>query len=203
MKRRLLVMLLVIALLCPLLPVSSNAYVLGTESETGPWKWAMQGDNTVTILGYTGSASNVTIPTKIEVESSLWYRVGFVHDWTFMENTSVKKITIPSGIDVGGFGACNVEEIVFEGESILAASVFSGCKKLKSVKLPKNLEVLPFDAFKDCVSLKTVTLPDSLTEIQDDAFSGCTSLEKLHIPESVTNLGVRPFAYCTKLTEPV
>ena len=201
MKRRFLVMLLVIALLCPMLPVSSNAYVLGTEGETGPWKWGLMSSNTVEIIGYTGSATNVTIPTKIEVEPSRWYRVGFVHDWTFMENTSVKKITIPSGIDVGGFGACNVEEIVFEGESTLSSSVFADCKKLKSVKLPKNLEVLPFSAFNNCVSLKTVTLPDSLTEIQDDAFSGCTSLEKLHIPESVTNLGVRPFAYCTNLTE--
>ena len=201
MKRRLLVLLLVVALLCPLMPVSSNALIVGTESETGPWKWGLMSNNTVEIIGYTGSATNVTIPTKFEVQPSLWYPVVFVNNWTFMENTTVKKITIPSGIGVGGFGACNVEGIVFEGESTLSSSVFADCKKLKSVKLPKNLEVLPFSAFKNCVNLETVTLPDSLIEIQDDAFYGCTGLEKLHIPAYVEALGVRPFAYCTNLKD--
>ena len=58
------------------------------------------------------------------------------------------------------------------------ASAFSGCRYLKSIKLPNNLIEIGNRAFKCCSSLISINLnlPDRVEMIGDFAFDECHSL---------------------------
>lgn len=72
--------------------------------------------------------------------------VSYIGRGAFMFCENLKKISIPASVEVidsGAFINCkNLEEVVFEGNEGIAigSMAFSGCEKLKSVKLPKNSE---------------------------------------------------------------
>ena len=103
-------------------------------------------------------------------------------------------------------------------------AVFSGCKRLTSVKLPtyEYFRTIPADWFKDCTSLKTITIPSNVGEIDcscfmndtkletvkltaglgcidDKAFSGCNSITTFTFPSTLKWIGSEAFDKCTAL----
>ena len=65
--------------------------------------------------------------------------------------------------------------------SELTDEAFSGCTKLKSVKLNKNLKVINIHAFNGCESLKKITIPKNVHQIGFGAFENCKKLSKVII----------------------
>lgn len=76
---------------------------------------------------------------------------------------------------------------------------FSGRADLKSLKLPKDLEVIGDRALAGCESLESITIPDSVTCIGYRAFAGCKSLTTVTIPAGVKELGTEIFDGCDNL----
>ena len=78
---------------------------------------------------------------------------------------------------------------------------FSECKKLKSIILPKNLEIIYEYSFEHCSSLKEIVIPEKVKIIDDYAFLNCISLKKLSILNNIKKIGRCSFAGCSSLKE--
>lgn len=87
------------------------------------------------------------------------------------------------------------------GTNCIAASAFSGCRSLTSVKIPEGIITIENGTFSACGSLTNVTLPDEIRSIGDYAFSGCGRLLDISIPEGVMGIGERAFENCAALTD--
>ena len=72
----------------------------------------------------------------------------------FMNNTSIKTITIPKSIekiDARCFNEClDLERVIFEENSelkVVNESCFKGCPKLGEVNYPNDVEIQPYTTF--------------------------------------------------------
>lgn len=88
----------------------------------------------------------------------------------------------------------------------IAAGAFSGCTKLKTVTIGKNVIDIGKNvtdigkkAFSGCRKLTKVTVPGKVKTIGSQAFSGCTGLKTDTIGKAVTNIGKKAFFGCKKL----
>ena len=93
-----------------------------------------------------------------------------------------------------------IETIIIEnGVTSIGTAVFSECKNLRKVSIPRSVININEAAFKRCQSLTTINLPISITNIGIGAFEGCKSLSSIEIPKGV-RLSGKTFANCTSLT---
>ena len=60
--------------------------------------------------------------------------------------------------------------------NIVHMQVFSHCRSLAQISLPKHLAEISAEAFEACVSLCTVALPQQLRCVGHRAFAGCSKL---------------------------
>lgn len=196
MKKRIFCLLLVCLMLLPFVPMRAHA-VVGEIAREGYWVLGVEDydPNTYLIIDYLGTASNVTVPTKVK-----GYTVEGIHNFTFMDNTTMKTLNVPDGIKILGLGGCNVETINLGDNVTLGSDAFRGLEYLKKVNLPINMKKLPWSLFENCTSLETVTLPENLEIIGEDAFLGCTSLSSIDLPDTVVEIEKEAFRGCTKLT---
>lgn len=128
-----------------------------TEAEATEADFQMDG---TTLMNYTGTASNVSIPSTVEI----------IGRSAFENNNVVKKVTIPDSVKT-------IEEYAFWG-----------CNKLESVSLGKGLYEVGDFAFAACENLKEVSLSDSIRNIGIMAFADCKSLTDIYIPDTVTSI---------------
>ena len=130
----------------------------------------------VTITGYTGSNTSVTIPSKIK-----GYTVTKIGSEAFESNKKIKSVTMPNSINwVGDFS-------------------FEECSNLTSIKMSNSVTYIGGQAFSGCSSLKSIIIPNKVTYIGPWAFSGCSNLTSITIPKSVSEISDYPFSYCPKL----
>ncbi len=134
-------------------------------------------DGEVEIDYYTGTASELVIPSTIE-----GYPVTSIGTYAFDDTISLTSVTIPDSVT--SIGEC----------------AFSGCISLISITIPKGVTCIEPWTFFDCASLISITIPDSVTSIEGRAFSDCTSLKNIMIPSSVTSIKNYVFSRCTSLT---
>ena len=131
------------------------------------------------VSGYTGSNSDVTIPSTYK--SKPVTRIG---DSAFSGNTKLETVSLPDSItEIGEFAfyhCYNLTSIVIPHpvKSIETGS-FDGCFRLTSVTLYYGIESIGKDAFSSCFDLSSFTIPGSVTLIDSSAFSGCNDLTKL------------------------
>lgn len=104
-------------------------------------------DNTVEILKYTGTESNVTIPDKIDNKV-----VKTLGAESFTENETVVGVTIPAQVTNLQYGA------------------FACNQKLTTVSIPDTVTELEYKAFAGCVELSDIEIPDSVEAIGGYAF---------------------------------
>ena len=109
--------------------------------------------------------------------------IGYIWDFAFTDNESLKKVVIPD--------SCK----------ILGAFAFWACTNLAEVKFGANSELLIVDdfCFSECYALRQIQLPDSVYLIGEAAFS-YTSLHQFTFPEKIVFIGDRTF-WWTPLTE--
>jgi len=125
-----------------------------------------------TLVDYTGTASNVSIPNGVEI----------IGRSAFENNQVVKKVTMPASvktIEEYAFWGCAKLESVTLGKGLKEVSdfAFSACDKLKEVNIPKNITRIGIMAFADCTSLTEIYIPDTVTDIHSTAFDGVYHLE--------------------------
>ena len=128
------------------------------------------------IRDYTGSASNLVIPSSI-----CGFSVVSIGDNAFSDCDSLTSITIPDGVMSIGNDA------------------FYNCSSLTSITIPDGVTSIGNEAFYNCSSLTSIVIPDSVTSIGNHAFSDCSSLISITIPNSVISICYRAFSGCENL----
>ncbi|MCM1509050.1 MAG: leucine-rich repeat domain-containing protein, partial [Ruminococcus flavefaciens] len=144
-----------------------------SNGEISPWKYEICDDeaNTIRIIGYRGSETDLEIPSKIDGKS-----VAVIANSSFEGCEYLKSVIIP--------------ETVFSIEDY----AFRYCISLESVVIPNSVSLIGNYAFSYCFSLENIVIPNSVKSIGDEAFLDCP-LKSVTIPESVNFIGYRAFGF--------
>ena len=120
------------------------------------------------------------------------------------------RITIPPCIRYvrnSCFEGCrSITSVVFESSTAttivleLEYYIFKYCQKLRFVRLPNNLTVIPEGCFYGCCSLTDVPIPETVRTIQLCAFKNCAALNAVDFPRNVNLLQSFAYSGCTSLT---
>lgn len=158
----------------------------------------------VTILSYTGTDTNVVIPSTITDEFGQTYTVTELQDGIFKDNVKIKSVTLPNTITSIAYtfkGCTALETVIFEDNSTLETisnHAFDGCTSLTTINLPKTLKDINIMAFYNCKSLKSIDLPANLKTIGQEAFTN-SGLTSLMLPDKLSTVGGSAFQNCTSL----
>ena len=134
-------------------------------------------DGTYKVSDYTGSASEVIIP-------STYYGIAV------------------TSIGYGAFSECKSLTSIIISNSVTTVDerAFYGCENLTSINIPDNVTTIGKRAFYGCENLTSINIPNGVTTIGDYTFYGCDSLARITIADSVTTIGDNAFYNCTNLT---
>lgn len=155
---------------------------------SGKFTYELSGTN-ATITGYSGTDSNLTIPSKLDGNTVVAIKHG-----VFANNADLVSVSLPGTLTSIGY-----HNTSYDG-------TFQNCKKLQTVTFSEGSAeaVIGSEVFMGCLSLKTVSIPGNYTTIRRDAFNGCTSLKSFEwkkssssTPNQTIEQGV--FAACSSL----
>ncbi len=157
--------------------------VSAADYTSGDWTYTVS-NNKTTITKYSGSATNITLPTTLG-----GYKVETIGSNAFENNTSIVSVKIP------------------EGYVMIGNYAFRGCTYLNAVSIPKSIKSIGAQSyngqsFSGCVRLETVTFAEGGTEsaiICNNTFYGCTALKSVVIPANYETIGGGAFKDCTSL----
>ena len=220
MKKRILSLLLALALLCSVLPqialpTRAEDACSGTCGENLTWRFDPD-TGTLTIEG-SGRMDdyNIILPfsaapwnafcTAIKTVS-LPEELTSIGTCAFARCTGLTAITLPDGLTElpkEVFYECTgLEEILFPAtlESI-GEGAFFGCTGLKELDFPDGLTSIERNAFFACSGLTEVHFPVSLDVIDENAFGECIGMTTLELPDALTEIAVGVFGGCSGLTE--
>ncbi len=171
-------------------------------------------NNQATITGYSGTASNLSIPSSLG-----GYTVTKIDQGVFKNNSTLVSVQIPSTIvsiassyNNGAFQGCSkLETVTFakgSSDAEIGTCAFMNCTSLTSVNIPGNYKTIGTRAFMGCYSLKSMKLEKSSYSyanqtIKDNAFHGCTNLTSISLPTTLKKIEASAFRSCTSLTNVV
>ncbi len=215
--RRVLSLLLVLALLCTVLPRVSPL----ARAEDDPVYSGACGDNLTWsfnpetgLLAIEGSGrmedyyqSSAPWQSYCQQITALSLPDGLtgIGRSAFRGCTGLTSLSFPEGLtSIGDYafqGCTGLTSLSFpEGLTSIGWYAFQGCTGLTSLSFPEGLTSIGWYAFQGCTGLTTLSFPEGLTDIGDSAFYGCTGLTSLSFPEGLTYIGGSAFSGCTGLT---
>ncbi|MBQ5381689.1 MAG: leucine-rich repeat domain-containing protein, partial [Ruminococcus sp.] len=115
-----------------------------------------EGKDGLTLTGYTGSASNLTIPAEIGGKA-----VTAIGDECFQGLVCLKRVHVPEGVKTIGDYA------------------FEACSALQRIYLPASLTAIGDGAFSGCGHLTLADMQDNVARIGKGAFLCCDALVNL------------------------
>ena len=174
------------------------------------FKYTLSGDE-IEIVSYTGSDSDVVIPSQIDGKD-----VAIIGADAFSNNTDIENVTFPNTLRTikrSAFYNCKNLTSINVPKSLTSCydqfgnladstsgTVFLGCEKLDNITFEEGITEIPAHIFVGCTGLKDITIPDTVTAIGDKAFTG-TALTEVIIPDSVVKIGLGSFSNCKSLSE--
>lgn len=109
--------------------------------------------NGSTLLGYSGTESEITIPSKVTA----------IGQNAFANNDLIKSVKMEEGV------------------ARIESGAFANCKNLETVTLANTVSSIGDSAFDNCENLNSVIVGDGLYSLGAGVFSGCKKLSKLDI----------------------
>lgn len=131
-------------------------------------------DDHAELVSYEGEDENLTIPGEVE-----GVPVSVIGDGAAYY-APMSSLKLPDSV------------------THIGQDAFRSCRRLKSVTLPANLQVIGMHAFANS-GLKNLSLGEKVVRICDGAFLE-NPLSQVTLPASLTYLGERVFAGCNQLT---
>ncbi len=167
-------------------------------------------DGTVKITKYTGTATEVFIPSNLE-----GYPVTVIGNYAFYSCDTLRSIVISNSVTSIGnyaFYSCDslTSMVIPDSVSSIGERIFDSCDNLKEIIVSEGN--MKYHSSNNCivetatktlvVGCSTSIIPSdgSVTTIGDYAFYNCSSLTSIVITDSVTSIGNRAFYGCTSLT---
>ncbi|MBQ3379814.1 MAG: leucine-rich repeat protein [Clostridia bacterium] len=210
MKKRLLVILVMAAVLCTSLPVWASAEevsgVCGADGDN--LTWTLDDAGTLTISGagaltakYDQYNHNQLVQPWAQ-KHLMSYNNGQIWVYTY---DHIKEVVLGEGITEisgpvfsGHTGLTHIE--LPESVTTIGDNTFSGCTGLRSVSLPSGITNIGNGTFSGCTELTDIAIPKQVTAIGNETFQDCSSLRSINIPDGVKSIGDYAFENCTALT---
>lgn len=128
-----------------------------------------------------------------------------VGEKAFYENTSLKYVTIDSGVQFIGksaFAYCTALEHVSIDYGLISLGefCFDYTDSLYTVDLPSSLEVIESYAFYDS-NIKKIDIPEGITIIKTGTFENCYYLEEISFPSTIETIEENSFFNCDALAK--
>ncbi len=165
------------------------------------WAYEIEFD-TITITGYHGSESIVTMPKTIN-----GLPVMRIASRAFEDDKTIQHLTIANSVSIIGrlfLYHSQVQSVDFEPDAVIthfSNDMFYGANALQNVVIPRSVEVIGDGAFTANEVLTSVTFETGsrLREIHSYAFTK-TGLQTITLPASIEHLGYWAFSDCYQLT---
>lgn len=230
MKKRVLGLLLVLALFIGIFPATS-----ASAAKAGAFTYKIVNGEAI-IMGLSGYANfDGIIPDTLD-----GYPVTTIGDYAF-NYSGIKKIVIPDSVtSIGGYAFLFCEDLkdvtIGSGVTEIDCYAFQYCRSLTNVTIGSNITAIDGTAFWGCGNLEdflkleedsnfcfdeygvlyskdkktlfcapeeitSYTVPEGVTAIGPHAFQSRIALKKINFPDSLTTIGNDAFSTCIALTE--
>jgi hypothetical protein len=149
-----------------------------------PYGFSVNSDHTVTITSYSGTDTEVDIPSSIaDLPVTCIGRSAFSEVEMWFDSYQLTRVTIP-------YGVLTIDDLAFADN-----------RRLTNVSIPNTVIAIGMAAFSYCYSLTNLVIPDSVCAIGDRAFSSCELLARVTLGAHLTSLGSYVFGYCSSLMD--
>lgn len=194
MKRKLLSLLLVLAMVFTLLPTAAFAAeggVIPVLVQDG-MKFRMENGGAYVVELTDKTLTDITIPSQFADVCNV---VGI--DEGAFKGTNITSVTIPETVtEIGQEAFMNCKKLAavnFEGaDAYLGERAFKNCTSLTELYVPAS-GILYDGTFAGCTNLAAVALEYGNMYVEEGAFSGCTKLEYIYLPASVEQIYTKDF----------
>ena len=193
MKRKLLSLLLVLAMVITLFPVAAFAADgVGIDLVQDGLRFRMENGGAYVVEMADKTLTDITIPSQFADVCNV---VGI--DEGAFKGTNITSVTIPeSVIEIGeeAFMDCtDLKEVNFAGSTAyLGERAFKNCTGLTEMYVPAS-GILYDGTFAGCTKLAGVALEYGNMYVEEGAFTGCTSLEYIYLPASIEQIYTKDF----------
>ena len=196
-----------LALCCCAAPLA-NAYSANSpsafsasaaEEVTADYKYTENKDGTITISKYTGTETEIVIPSEIGGKTVTALGINAFY------GSSVKSVVMPDTITTvsnGIFGSCKSLESISISKNLteISENMFSSCTKLNNVDVPDSVRTIGYSAFSGCTALAEIKLPTTMDSIDGSAFNTC-AFSSFSLPDGITVIRVGTFNNCKNMKE--
>lgn len=183
-------------------------------------------DSEVTITGYGGFETNVTIPDTIKgmpvvaIDGdfaaplmrvlTIPDSVRYIGGQTFLDCIQLEKVNLGNGIEEISFSAFSrCEKLLYNEygggkylgneENPYVALVTVASTEMEEITLHPDTVVVAGNALENCNKIKEIVFPEKVLSLGDWALQYCTSLETVYIPASVKFVDSWAFQRCDSL----
>jgi hypothetical protein len=183
-----------------------------TGSSGSPANWSLTIPSTVTYNSVTYTVAeifNYAFYNNKNLVSCIIPSSVIALDLSAFTLSNLTTVVIPDTVTSIGdtaFSSCyNLtgvqlpSSMTFQG-SYMAYGLFADCTALKSITIPNNWNLIPFDCFLDCRSLTFVNIPSGVTNLGYSCFQGCIVLSSVNIPIGVKSISSGLFHSCITLS---
>ncbi|MGN1420393.1 MAG: leucine-rich repeat domain-containing protein [Eubacterium sp.] len=212
-----------------LLSITAGLDMSAYASISGDFEYELMDDGTAEITDYTGSATDLTIPSTLDgfTVTSIGHRafadsanldrivkvtvpnsVTNIGGQAFCNCTSLESVTIPDSVtNIDGLAFWNTkyfnEEANWKNDVLYINKALIAAKEsiLGNYYVKNGTNVIAAGAFKNCASLTNLIISNKVVNIGYSAFYGCKGLNSISLSNSVKKIGADTFLNCTSLTD--
>ncbi len=185
--RRLLGVLVCVALVLLTVPAVSLPVSAATSGKTEGGTWRLQGDTLI----FSGKGSMAPVLPPRPGTDGDQITVEYVEWWSNVRKNYEENKP---------WGRNFTKVIIEEGVTNICSRAFAECTKLTSITIPDTVTSIEEQAFFKCRGLTSANIGNSVTTIGSRAFAGCSALATFSLPSSVKSIGGQAFYNCKKLT---